>query len=71
MSTRQNENGETTPNFVLGQPKILNNIVDYRAKQTPQALYAVFPISAISYNEGYRKVTYEDLANAVNGAEGG
>jgi acyl-coenzyme A synthetase/AMP-(fatty) acid ligase len=35
--------------------------------QTPRALYAEFPISSTSYKAGYRKITYCDLANAVNG----
>lgn len=31
-------------------------------------MYANFPVSAITYEEGYRKITDEDLAHAVNGA---
>ena len=37
------------------------------ARKTPRALYAEFPISITSYKLGYRKITYGDLANAVNG----
>ena len=57
-----------SPDFPFGQPDILNNIVDRRAKCSPRAPYAEFPISATSYDQGYRKVTYADLANAINGA---
>lgn len=35
----------------FGQPDILINIVDYRARFSPQAPYAEFPISATSYDE--------------------
>lgn len=42
-------------------------IVDHLAEVTPNALYAEYPVSTLSYKEGYRKITYGDLANAVNG----
>ncbi|KAH8657579.1 putative linear gramicidin synthase subunit D [Tricladium varicosporioides] len=38
------------------------------AKKHPQALFAEFPVSPTSYDSGYRKINYENLANAVNGA---
>ncbi|KAH8799324.1 hypothetical protein F5884DRAFT_758350 [Xylogone sp. PMI_703] len=47
---------------------VLVNVVDLRAKQTPQLLYAEIPVSETSYIAGYRKVNYRQLANAVNGA---
>ncbi|KAH8798369.1 hypothetical protein F5884DRAFT_825466 [Xylogone sp. PMI_703] len=47
---------------------VLVNVVDLRAKQTPQLLYAEIPVSGTSYITGYRKVNYRQLANAVNGA---
>jgi len=43
------------------------NIVDYLATVTPDAPYALYPNSPISYDQGYRTVTYEDFANAING----
>jgi acyl-CoA synthetase (AMP-forming)/AMP-acid ligase II len=55
------------PEWHIGKKDILVNIVDYMARKAPRALYAEFPISPTSYNAGYRKITYEDLANAVNG----
>lgn len=68
MATRENKDGATAADYPFGKPDVLNNIVDYRAKRSPRALYAEFPISATSYEKGYRRITYEDLANAVNGA---
>ncbi|EHL01557.1 putative Linear gramicidin synthase subunit D [Glarea lozoyensis 74030] len=47
---------------------MLNNIVTFMAKKHPQALFAEFPVSPTSYDQGYRKITYEKLANAVNAA---
>lgn len=41
--------------------------VDFTARKTPQALYAEFPISATSYDAGYRKINYKTFANAING----
>ena len=46
------------------------SLVDKRAGVTPEAIYAEYPVSALSYEEGYRKITYRDFANAVNGAAG-
>lgn len=47
--------------------KLLPQIIDYRAKVTPNLLYAEYPISPTSYDQGFRKSTYKDLANAING----
>ena len=68
MTTPEYQGRETAPDFPFGKPDILNNIVDSRAERNPRALYAAFPISDTSYEAGYRKITYQDLANAVNGA---
>ena len=46
------------------------NLVDKRASLTPDAIYVEYPVSALNYEEGYRKITYRDFANAVNGAAG-
>lgn len=47
--------------------ELIPNIVDHLAEVKPNSLYAEYPISTLSYQEGYRKFTYGDLANAVNG----
>lgn len=46
---------------------LLVHIVDHVAKTKPQALYAEFPVSPVTYDEGFRKVTYQAFANAING----
>jgi len=46
---------------------LVPNMVDHLAKFKPDRLYAEYPVSPLSYDEGYRKITYSDLANAVNG----
>ncbi|TGO47244.1 hypothetical protein BCON_0287g00140 [Botryotinia convoluta] len=58
-------NGARAP---LPQAKtLLVHIVDHMAKTKPQALYAECPASPVTYDEGFRKVTYKDFANAING----
>ena len=47
--------------------ELIPNMVDHLAKVQPHRLYAEYPISTLSYQEGYRKITYGDFANAVNG----
>ena len=46
---------------------LVPNIVDQRAKYEPDMLYAEYPVSTLSYEEGYRRITYRDLANVING----
>jgi len=62
-STAINGAGEPLPHVKT----LLNHIVDHVAAKKPQALYAEFPVSALTYEEGFRKVTYGDFANAING----
>ena len=47
---------------------LLPHLVDQRARLTPEVTFAEYPITATSYNEGFRKISYGDFANAVNGA---
>ena len=47
--------------------QFLNNIMDGLARTRPQTLYGEIPVSPTSYEAGYRKITYQALASAVNG----
>lgn len=47
--------------------ELLPHIVDHFAKVKPDALYAEYPKSPLTYEHGFRQVTFRDLANAVNG----
>ncbi|KAK3174025.1 putative NRPS-like protein biosynthetic cluster [Lepraria neglecta] len=47
---------------------LLPHLVDKRAALTPNIIYSEYPVSTSTYEEGYRKITYKDFANAVNGA---
>src|SRR4051812_14092068 len=58
-------NGAGTPS--PRNKTLLVHIIDHMAKAKPQALYAEFPISPVTYDEGFRKVTYQAFANAING----
>jgi acyl-CoA synthetase (AMP-forming)/AMP-acid ligase II len=46
--------------------QLLNHIVDCVAAHRPQTLYAEYPVSPVSYDAGFRKITYGMLANAIN-----
>ena len=47
--------------------ELIPSIVDYLAKVKPHTLYAEYPVSPLTYEEGYHKVNYGDFANAING----
>lgn len=47
--------------------QLLNHMVDGMARARPHALYGEFPKSATSYDQGFYKITYAALANAING----
>lgn len=68
MATLQFSEGHGGPPKPLYRSKqLLPNIVDGMAKARPEALYAEMPASYNSYDKGYRKITYRELANAING----
>jgi len=46
---------------------LLPTLIDAIAESHPQKLHAEYPINPQSYSSGYRRITYADLANAVNG----
>lgn len=69
MATLQFSEGDANPPAAVHPTKqLLNNIIDGMAKTRPSALYAEIPSLPDSYSGGYRKVSYEVLAKAVNGA---
>jgi len=47
--------------------QLLNHVVDTRARESPELIYAEYPISPTGYDKGFLKITYADLANAING----
>lgn len=47
--------------------QLLPHMVEELARLQPEKLYAEVPLSPTSLEEGYRKITYRNLANAVNG----
>ncbi|TGO33876.1 hypothetical protein BHYA_0223g00080 [Botrytis hyacinthi] len=69
MTTILFNEGHPGPKYAQDAPtkkQLLNNIIDGMARARPNALWAVIPISSTSYSEGFRRVTYSALANAVN-----
>ncbi|ESZ91289.1 NRPS-like enzyme [Sclerotinia borealis F-4128] len=67
MGSSQTEEYLRNPTPPLEEDQLIVNAVDIAAKVKPQAIYAEFPVSSTSYDEGFRTVNYERLANAVNG----
>ncbi|KAJ5355196.1 NRPS-like enzyme [Penicillium cataractarum] len=49
------------------EEELLPNVVDYYAKVRPDQLYAEYPRSPTSYDEGFRPISYRAFANAING----
>ena len=49
------------------EEQLLPNIVDGIAERTPETIYAEVPASPTTYKDGYIKINYRTLANAVNG----
>ncbi|KAJ5929819.1 acetyl-CoA synthetase-like protein [Penicillium verhagenii] len=47
--------------------QLLPNLVDHYAKTKPEAVYAEYPVNPLSYDDGYRPITYKAFANAING----
>lgn len=47
--------------------KLLIHVIEDKANQDPEAVYAEFPISATGFEEGFYKVTYAAFVNAING----
>ena len=68
MATIQFTQGQDSPPTPASRAKqLLPNIVDGMARTRPEAIYAQIPNSFTSYDSGYRKISYRDLANCVNG----
>ncbi|KAF7921646.1 uncharacterized protein EAE98_008493 [Botrytis deweyae] len=51
----------------VGSEQLLPNAIDHIAKTDPGRLYAEIPLSTMTFDAGFRSVSYADLANAVNG----
>ncbi|KAF5878579.1 putative nrps-like enzyme protein [Botrytis fragariae] len=69
-SSSPEENHSTTKAgyFRYDKPRFLIDVLDERARVCPHALFGEYTIFPINYSQGYRKITYAQLANAVNGA---
>ncbi|KAI9647504.1 hypothetical protein NHQ30_003889 [Ciborinia camelliae] len=67
MGSIQSEQYLRNPSPPLEEDQLIVNAVDIAAKVKPQAVYAEFPISLTSYDEGFQRLTYQQFANAVNG----
>ncbi|KAF2800542.1 acetyl-CoA synthetase-like protein [Melanomma pulvis-pyrius CBS 109.77] len=59
--------GRPSPLPIHQRKQLLVNIIDGLATVKPHATYAYLPISPIDYSKGFRRLTYQKFANAVNG----
>ncbi|KAL3459645.1 putative NRPS-like enzyme [Aspergillus heterothallicus] len=48
------------------EPRLLPSLLDCRAAYTPDLVWAKFPVSPTSYEEGFRTATYAQMRNAVD-----
>lgn len=55
------------PPQAIMNKQILVRVVDGMAHSQPFAVYAEYPYSSTSCEAGFRKVTYADFANVING----
>jgi acyl-coenzyme A synthetase/AMP-(fatty) acid ligase len=46
---------------------LLPHVVDRLARESPEAVYGLWPALPNSYDAGYRSISYGQLANVVNG----
>lgn len=42
--------------------ELVPNIIDHIAEVDPEALYAEYPVSTLTYDHSYRKITFGDFA---------
>ena len=68
MATLQFTEGASVPESFLERKQLLNHIVDGLANTCPYGVWAEIPKSSTNYDAGFRRVTYRELSNAVNGA---
>ena len=61
--------GTRAPSFQF-TGDLVPHLVDKRAALTPDNIYSEYPVSTLTYDDGYRRITYRDLANAINGVAG-
>lgn len=47
--------------------ELLPNLIDHYARVRPDQLWAEYPRSPMSYDQGYRPINYRDYANVING----
>ncbi len=67
MASLQFTEGPNIPEPYSKRKQLLNHMVDGLAQARPFSVWAEIPNSATSYEAGFRKVTYRDLSNAING----
>lgn len=68
MATLQFTEGAGVPEPWTERKQLLNHIVDGLAQACPYGIWAEIPTSSTDYDVGFRRVTYRELSNAVNGA---
>ncbi|THC89059.1 hypothetical protein EYZ11_011499 [Aspergillus tanneri] len=47
--------------------QLIPHLIDHYARTKPDAIYAEYPTHPMSYDHGYRPITYRAFANAING----
>ena len=67
MASLQFTKGPSIPEPYIKTKQLLNHIMDGLAQAHPFSVWAEIPNSATNYGAGFRRVTYRDLSNTING----
>jgi len=67
MATFQFSETAIPPRALPQRKQLLNHLIDGLAHTRPEAAWAKIPKNDLSYDGGYRKVSYKMMANAING----
>ena len=61
------ENGRQPPLPLPHCKQLINHLIDGLARTRPESVWVKIPRNQTGYEEGYRKLTYKLMANAING----
>lgn len=67
VSVQYTEGSDSPPVPLFQRRQLIVNVADGLARNRPQGTYGYLPVSAFGYEKGFRRVSYKQFANMVNG----
>jgi hypothetical protein len=67
VSVQYTEGSDSPPVPISQRRQLIVNVADGLARNRPQGTYGYLPVSALGYEKGFRRVSYRQFANMVNG----